>query len=199
MLVGSLQRGPHWQVPPLWVQALALGGRFALPHVEQSSPLCGPPAHTGGRQSGSAQSISPSQSLSIMSSQISGPVGTQPASVVVVVVGIVVVVVVIVLVVVVVLEHPTVQVVEVTVVEVTVVDVVVDEVVVVEVVVVEVVGHGLGAQAVMSTRLFPPCSSHCSLVVTNRQLSFGPPGEELTQHAKAGNGQGLGLQFPVSG
>jgi len=84
----------------------------------------------------------------------------------------------------------------------TVVVVVATEVVVVDVVLVEVVvvdTHGLGAQAVTSTRLVPPCSSHRSLVVTSRQLSFGPPGEELTQHAKAGNGQGLGLQAPVSG
>ncbi len=93
MVVGSLHRGPHWQVPPVWVQALALGGRFALPQVEQSSPLCGPPEHTGGWQAGSAQSMSPLQSLSIMSPQFSGPVGTQPWTVVVVVLGTVVVVV----------------------------------------------------------------------------------------------------------
>src|SRR5438309_10674657 len=86
MAVGSFWRIGHRHWPPPLMQSVC------SEPVEQDWPFCVPPSHVDKPQSGSAQSISPSQSLSIMSAQPSGPVGTQP-SVVVVVGGVVVVVV----------------------------------------------------------------------------------------------------------
>src|SRR5712691_5126550 len=87
MVVGSLAMLGHWHVPPPWAQAVCVGV------VEQSMPSWVPPTHFAGWQSGSLQSISPSQSLSIMSLQwpASGPVGVQTVVVVVLVVVVVVV------------------------------------------------------------------------------------------------------------
>ena len=78
--------------------------------VEQGWWLFVPPTHVERPQAGSAQSISPLQSLSVMSPQLpaSGPVGTQGTVVVVVrivVVVVVIVVVVVAIVVVVVVVH----------------------------------------------------------------------------------------------
>src|SRR5437667_1450818 len=87
MAVGSLWMIGQRHSPPPLIQAVCCFG------VVQGWWSCVPPSHLDGPQAGSAQSMSPLQSLSIMSAQPSGPVGTQPWTVVVVVLGTVVVVV----------------------------------------------------------------------------------------------------------
>src|SRR2546422_1079034 len=89
MVVGSFRMGGHSHMPPAVVQADLVCG------VLQSWPALVPPTQIA--QAGSLQSISPLQSLSILSSQwpASGPVGTQAVVLVVLVVVVVVVVVVV--------------------------------------------------------------------------------------------------------
>src|SRR6059058_5439506 len=85
MAVGSFWMIGQRHSPPPLIQAVCCFG------VVQGWWSCVPPSHLDGPQAGSAQSMSPLQSLSIMSAQPSGPVGTQPWRVVVVVLGTVVV------------------------------------------------------------------------------------------------------------
>src|SRR5207253_9031886 len=94
MDVGSFLMIGHRHWPPPLMQAVSSDG------VEQAWWSCVPPTQLDIPQAGSAQSISPLQSLSIMSAQLpaSGPVGTQGREVVVVVLDVVVVVVVVVVV-----------------------------------------------------------------------------------------------------
>src|SRR5438445_9972057 len=90
MVVGSFWMIGHWHWPPPLMQP------FCSSVVEQDLPFCVPPTHVDLPQAGSAQSINPLQSLSIMSAQPSGPVGMQACKVVVVVVVVVVAIVVVV-------------------------------------------------------------------------------------------------------